>query len=517
VTGPRHTSRAGDLGASGGAATPPARRRARTVLTLATALALAVLALMVLGQGVAQAATDTWYVDNGAPNCSDTGPGTAGKPFCTITAGAGKAVAGQTVQVASGTYNETVSAVRSGSAGAPITFRSAPGATVTVTGGSANGRGFSVSSKSWITITGFSVTGTAGAGFYLANATNLTVTGNHVSNAGDAGNVQRGFYLSGTSDATVSGNTADHDSGAGMYISNGANVTVSGNNVSYSGQPVQGLTARGVQLNNMTNSTVSGNTVHHNSDSGIYLAGETSGVLVVGNEAYANAQGYQRAAPGIDLRSTGNTVAGNFSHDNEDSGIQSYTGAGDTLIIDNLCSNNGDHGIDDLNAPGQRIIGNTVWKNVTAGINLEGSSSGGTIVNNISVENGVKSPRTSSNIRVDPNSVANTTVDSNLVYLNQPGVMYIWGTTGYASLATFKAATGQEPHGIQASPGWVSPSSGDFHLTAGSRAIDSADSGVSGQPATDYDGHGRVDDPATPDTGIGPRSYDDRGAFEFIP
>jgi PKD repeat protein len=72
-------------------------------------------------------------------------------------------------------------------------------------------------------------------------------------------------------------------------------------------------------------------------------------------------------------------------------------------------------------------------------------------------------------------------------------------------------------HGINADPKWRNMSALDFHLSAGSPAIDYADSGTSGQPALDVEGHPRVDDPATPNTGSGPRAYDDAGAFEFQP
>ena len=58
---------------------------------------------------------------------------------------------------------------------------------------------------------------------------------------------------------------------------------------------------------------------------------------------------------------------------------------------------------------------------------------------------------------------------------------------------------------------------GDYHLTAGSPAIDSANSGASNEPAADLDGNARVDDPATANTGAGSRTYDDRGAYEFTP
>jgi hypothetical protein len=89
--------------------------------------------------------------------------------------------------------------------------------------------------------------------------------------------------------------------------------------------------------------------------------------------------------------------------------------------------------------------------------------------------------------------------------------------TGYASLAAFRQATGQETQGLQADPGWAAPGAGNFHLSAGSPAIDSADSAVSGEQTTDVEGNGRIDDPGTPNTGAGARSYDDRGAYEFQP
>ena len=70
---------------------------------------------------------------------------------------------------------------------------------------------------------------------------------------------------------------------------------------------------------------------------------------------------------------------------------------------------------------------------------------------------------------------------------------------------------------MQADPRWTNPSQADFTLQAGSPAIDSADSGAPGQPDVDAASHPRVDDPATVDTGVGVRSYDDRGAYEYQP
>jgi parallel beta-helix repeat protein len=425
------------------------------------ALVVAVI-LVITGSIAAWADTSTLYVDNGNPNCSPSGPGTPDHPFCTIIGAAGVATAGTTVVVSSGTYGGPVNPSSSGTASAPIVFAAAPGASVTLTGGT---YGFYLSGKSYLTVRGFNITGTSQAGIHVTGSNNVTLSGNHVS---------------------------------------------------YAGQPVSGQTAAGIRLTNTASSLVEANTVDHNTLAGIYLDGGTAGVRVLGNQAYMNAAGWSRLAPGIDVRSSGNTVANNVSHDNEDSGLQFYTGGSNSLVVNNVAYNNGDHGIDDLNVTGQRIIGNTIYNNVTAGINVEASTvSSATVENNISVDNGINSPRTTSNIRIDSLSTSGSTVNYNLVSLRTPATMYVWGKTGYASLAAFQQATGQEAKGLQADPRWVASGAGDFHLSAGSPAIDSADSAVSGEQTTDLEGNGRIDDPGMANTGAGARSYDDRGAYEF--
>jgi parallel beta-helix repeat protein len=423
---------------------------------------------MLVAAPPAQAAT-TLYVDQHNSRCSNTGAGTQTIPFCTIGAAAKAATAGATVQVASGTYVENVTPPNSGTSDAPITFMPAPGADVTVTG---QIHAFTVNAQKWITITGFNVTGTT----------------------------QYGIYLKGG---------ASH-------------VTLSGNHVTYSGQPVSGSVAQGIYLVNTTDSLVVGNTTDHNSDTGIYLTTGDSGIEIRGNTSFANARVYTRAATGIDVRSPGNTVVGNVTYGNEDSGIQLYNGANGTVVKDNLSYNNGDHGIDVLNSTDTVIVANTVYHNVTAGINFEGksgttASSGGTVRNNISLDNGLNSPTTKGNIRVDVNSLTGTTLDYDLVNLSQSGTMMTWGTKSYSTLGAFTTSSGQEDHGLQADPKWVGASAGDFHLRGGSPAVDSADSSAPSQPAVDIEGNARVDDPATPDIGVGPRTYDDRGAYEYQP
>jgi parallel beta-helix repeat protein len=421
---------------------------------------LAALSLM-FGRADTLAAVTDYYVDRSSANCSDTLSGTQVQPFCHIAPAANRAVAGQTVHVLAGTYAEQVTPIHSGQSGAPITFLGVPGTMIT---GSASGYAFKISGKSWIVISGFTVRNTVGHG---------------------------------------------------IYITNSSFITVSGNDVSYSGQPTSGNVKRGIYLANTIQSLVGANIIHHNTDSGIYLDGTSARVTVQGNYCYANARQYARAAAGIDVRGADNLILFNWLHDNEDTGVQFYPGATRNLAAGNLAYRNGDHGIDNLGATNQMIVGNTVFKNVTAGINLEGGSTGGTVQNNISVDNGIGSPRTKGNIRVDSNSISGTTVDHDLVQISSSGYMFVWGTTSYNTLSAFRTATGQEQHGIQASPLFVSPASDDFRLGSTSPAIDSANSGAPGEQMFDLAGAPRVDSPTTINTGSGPRTFDDRGAYEF--
>ena len=101
-------------------------------------------------------------------------------------------------------------------------------------------------------------------------------------------------------------------------------------------------------------------------------------------------------------------------------------------------------------------------------------------------------------------------------------------------MAAFRAAvSSQELHGLEGDPLFVDPVAsvlrddgvpyvgtgtiGDYYLTAGSPAIDSANADAPNEPTLDLGGNPRVDDPAVTNTGTGTRTYDDRGAYEYQP
>jgi parallel beta-helix repeat protein len=445
----------------------------------------AVLVAGLLAGGTAAYASTTYLVDNTNAACNDTGPnaGTSGQPFCTIAAAAKVAQPGDTVQVSAGTYAGTaVNPTNSGTAGSPITFAANPG--VTISGGT---RSFALSNRNYITIRGFTITGT---------------------------------------------------SSYGIYVSGGSNVTITGNTESLAGTPIS-APAMGIYLSNLSGGLVQGNITHDNSAHGIYLTGTTTGVTVAGNTSYHNAYQYQRNANGIDDIAPGNSIIGNVTYSNEDTGINIYTGGNNALVANNVTYNNGDHGIDDFNVTGGRIIGNTVYFNCTDGINVEGTSGNYDIENNVSMNNAtgaVINPtpipvnpstgqpyytntcnRRIGNIGVYDSAPASTTANYNLVYQSGAGAWYTWAGTTYNTLAALQTATGQESAGKFANPGFVNASAGNFRLSAGSPAIDSANSLASGEQATDILANTRADDPSTPNTGNPAGSFYDRGAYEYQP
>ena len=431
---------------------------------------LGIAASGVLAQPLPVAASGTLYVDGSTTNCNNSGPGSVNQPFCTISAAAAAASPGVSVLVNSGTYFENVNVSRSGISGAPISFAPSPGSSVTVTG---QLHGFTVSGQSWIVISGFNITGTSGYGILLSSSSHVTVDGNHVS---------------------------------------------------YSGQPERANTAEGIYLTSTASSLIANNTVDHNSATGIAVLNSSINVEVRRNLVYNNAEQWERNAQGIEVESASAVVDYNVVHDNEDTGIQFYPGANNARAYGNVSYNNGDHGIDNLNVTGGSVIGNTVYHNCTSGINVEGTSGNNLIENNIAVDNavypaynGISCNRRTGNIGVYDSAPATTTANYNVVYLTTSGALYAWGVNTYTTLSALQSASGQESHGIQGDPKWANAAAGKFHLLGGSPAIDSADSGATGEPTIDLDGNSRLDDPATVNTGAGPRGYDDRGAFEFQP
>ncbi|HEY3002858.1 MAG TPA: right-handed parallel beta-helix repeat-containing protein, partial [Kribbellaceae bacterium] len=500
----------------------------------------------------------TYYVEQTSASCSDSGPGSQATPFCTITAAAKKLLAGDTAIVGPGQYREQVQPTNTGEAGAPITLRASSASAVilgsndvsdaagwTATATTAWQHAYSpTAAPTQVWLDGqplpkatSATTTTPNSWFYDSAASLLYVDtggGNPaVGHTVAAGARNFGLLLRSVGDWNVSGFTVAQTNLAGAYLDMTHRVSLDGLAVSQAG--TYGVTAdasdhamlSGIQshdnlsiairLFNNTDSTLQASSTHHNQLHGVSVQTSTR-VLVSGVTSYANLQPGQRIAAGIDVSSSsaGTVVEDSTSYGNDDSGIEAYTGATGTVMRRNVLYDNGDHGIDNSSAPGSVVLNNTVVRNETAGINFEGSSSGATSRNNVTTDNAVGSTRTIGEIRVDESSEPGTTLDRDLVFQTSGGPLFEWSSQPYTTLATFQAASGQEPNGKAANPRYVDLAGRNLHLTSVSPAIDTGDATPAAWAAADRDGKAPVDDPTMTNTGAGSPSYGDLGAYEYV-
>ena len=154
-----------------------------------------------------------WYVDASVVSSGDGT--TLGTAFKTITEGAAAAVAGDTVIVSGGTYNEQITLPRSGEFGNPITFRSATGETAIIDGQRTRARGFDGDNDSHLTFEGFEIKNTTLAGFYFNRSSDyITIRYCDVHN-----NLVHGIYIKGGDYPLIEYNRVYRNGEGGISIS----------------------------------------------------------------------------------------------------------------------------------------------------------------------------------------------------------------------------------------------------------------------------------------------------------
>ena len=197
----------------------------------------------------------------------------------------------------------------------------------------------------------------------------------------------------------------------------------------------------------------------------------------------------------------------------------------DTLISGNICSNNKQVciaiGQQFANATRNVIRNTQIVNNVISfldpgaggGIGVNGGGSGGNSVQGVTIVNDTIAGNGNQDLSVEPGSgVSGLEVFNSILW---GGVNDIAGVSPDQVRYSDTPATGYAGvnGNIVSDPRFVNQAAGDFHLQAGSPAIDAGTS--DGAPTTDKDGKPRWDDPATSDTGAGAISYVDIGAFEY--
>jgi len=505
----------------------PLARRARAWLAAFTLAAFA-------GRAAA-AASDTVYVDAANPDCRSTATGTAADPYCTIS----RAITvhhapGTVILVRPGTYREQVTVPASGLSGQPITFlaQSEPGQPVVIEGAddfgsdtlwsAAGGGVWLASSVNWIpsqvrshgdrpsswtgAIAGMPVDAwqyVAGTGLYV------NAGGDPATQGVSVGHRSYGFYLPNRQYVDIEGFNILEANDRGILLNAGSDQ------VELLGNVVRWPAAIGIQAVGSTHVHIAENLVTECGDHGISLISGSTGCTIEQNESSYNAYPPERRANGLYLfGSPANVIRGNRWHHNQDTGQHVQSGSNDVISVQNVSWANGDHGFDHLFATGSVNVGDVAYANYKDGFSFEGDATGCQIHDCIAVDNGLTTNEV--DLWVDDDSMTGFVSNDNIFWNSTPQLPIKQGLNRYG-VSAWAAWSGDDNRTLQLDPLFMDPAGGDFHLRAGSPAIDDANSDLPDWPATDAAGVQRMDDPQTPNLGRGPVLFADRGAYEFVP
>lgn len=193
----------------------------------------------------------TYYADTGKGN--DSNPGTISSPWRTIQKAANTMVAGDTVTLTAGTYNERVTATTSGTAANNmITYQVSPGDTVRI-------KGF-VLSGNWIKIDGFEITDTASDwnGAVHITGSHCIVTNCNMHDLGrQCVKVEGGKYT------TISNNTMTRCNVNAVSLESGSDYTTVDNNDISDSLPNLFNDANGIFFFPSSHHTISRNYIHN--------------------------------------------------------------------------------------------------------------------------------------------------------------------------------------------------------------------------------------------------------------
>ncbi|KJY24303.1 right-handed parallel beta-helix repeat-containing protein, partial [Streptomyces sp. NRRL S-495] len=261
------------------------RTRLRTALVVGATL-LGTVGPPAVGAGGAQAAVTTLYVDITSAGCADGGPGTRAVPYCHVAAAAAVAGPGQTVEIARGEYEETdLTITRSGTAGAPITFRGPspyePGyGGSAVIGSSAHpGGGLTVRGARYVVFEYLEVEAAAGRPVVLADGAR------DVSFTGVSGTGGTGVRVTGGSERVRYARASVHGAqGPVVTVDGGSTGTVVSTNSIISST---GEDHAAVLVDSAPNTVVVGNSTLGSCSPGIVLTGASVGATVENNAVNA--------------------------------------------------------------------------------------------------------------------------------------------------------------------------------------------------------------------------------------
>ena len=453
---------------------------------------------------------------------NDANPGTSTSPWRTIQHAANVTKAGDTVYVRGGTYKEAVTVNVSGSASVGyITFQSYPGETAIVDGtglvppSSGQGGLVNIVDHSYIKIVGLEIrnystssTSRVPVGVWISGAsTNIQILSNHIhniANTANSGNANAmGLAVYGTnattaiSNLTIDGNQLDH-----LTLGSSESLTLDGN----------------VQNWSITNNVV------HDTDN--------IGIDAIGFEGVSSSTATDQARDGT---ISGNTVYnvtsyGNPAYGNSYGADGIYCDGCTRVTIERNVVHNTDFGVEIASEHANRLSSDvTVRSNLIYGNNLSGltiggydSSRGGTdhcnFVNNSFYNNDTQNSGSGefqiqyfSTNNVFKNNIlyagpqnqfvtgiassSDVDADYNLYFATggASASTWYWKGASLSGYAAYRSISAQDGHSPFANPRYVSLTTPDLHVAAGSPAVSAGiNLGTSVVGTLDFAGNARI-------------------------
>jgi parallel beta-helix repeat protein len=453
---------------------------------------------------------------------NDNNPGTSSSPWRTFQHAANAASAGDTVYLRGGIYNEAVTVNVSGSAsGGYVTFQSYPGETAIVDGTglvpSSSGQSglVNITDKSYIKIVGLelrnfaaSSTSQVPVGVWITGASNnIQILSNHIhdiantaqsTNANALGLAAYGSNpTTAISNLTIDGNELDH-----LTLGSSESLAIDGNvqNWSVTNNVVHDNNNIGIDAIGFEG--VSSSTATDQARDGVISGNTVYNISSYGNPAYGNSY----SADGIYCDGcTRVTIERNVVHDN-DYGVEvasehanelsSYTTVRSNLIYANNVSGLTIGGYDPTRGGTDHcnFVNNSFYNNDT-----QNTGSGEFQIQNFSTNNVFKNnilyAGAQNQFITGTASSSDVDADYNL-YFSSGGASastWIWKGNSITGFAAFRSTSGTDGHSSFADPRYVSLSTPDLHVQAGSPAVDAGiNLGPSVVGTMDFAGNARV-------------------------
>ena len=427
----------------------------------------------------------------------------------TVQAGLNAAFAGDTVEVSAGVYSEKVIFPRSGSAGQPIILRAAPGIRPVLDGTGVTGDNMVlIDSRSHVSVIGFELRNNLGVSDgsgvrVLGSGTGIEIRDNMIHEI--RGSDAMGITVYGTQPTSISNLVIADNQIFDCDPANSEALTLNGNvdGFQITGNLIRDVNNIGIDMIGgetdiqpdstlvARNGLVRGNTViRANSPSGfaggIYVDGGRD-IVVENNVVTESDLGIEIAAENVGVVARNVVVRNNVLYRNERAGLV-FGGFNAAVGRTEDCS----------------FTGNTLFENNTVGFDGQGIYVTGGGISEIwiqwasdnVVENNIVHAGPA-NIFVgsfDFGSSVNNALNYNLYFSGDPaGGEFSLNGQGFTGLASWQANTTQDANSLVADPLLVNGAAGDFHLLAGSPAIDRGNPSFTPAPGeTDLDGQARL-------------------------